>query len=197
MGGAQSFQIRLGCKNTAMLPIKYQASILTFLFDRLPIGEDVDSMEFSLSGQFAGKYHIAHSAIETATGDAHIVFTLPCYSHSVFLALTRINVAETARLLANLEDFERESSQDLRLGEVVITPEQELRDHEMPFAVILLRTATSLECARVPDSWEIDGKRTSFFFVVPLTMAEWELRSKSGHDALMEKFEASGKELFF
>ncbi|MBY0248873.1 MAG: hypothetical protein K2Q17_14515, partial [Nitrospiraceae bacterium] len=174
---------------------KYQASILAFLFERLPIREDVDSMEFSLSGQFAGKYHVAHAAIKTVE-KARIVFTLPSYSHSVFLALTRINATETARLLANLEDYERESAHNLRLGEVVVTPDQVLQGYEMPFAVILLRTATSSECSRVPDHHEIDGKQTFFFLVTPLTRTEWEIRRKSGHDVLMNNFEASRKDLF-
>lgn len=180
------------------MPInKHQASILAFLFDRLPIGDDVDSLEFSLSGVFKGKYHAAHAAIESEDQEVRIVFTLPSYSSSVFLALTRTRPGETARLLANLEDYERESSLGLGLGEVIKTPQLAQRDPETPFSVILLRTTTSLDCAEVPDRQEIDGKPMSFFLAVPLTKAEWELRRQFGHDALMDKFQTEGKQLFF
>lgn len=176
---------------------KYQASVLTFLFSRLPIGDDVDSLEFSLSGAFSGKYRAAYSAIESTDQPASVVFTLPSYSSSVFLALTRTKPRETARLLANLEDYERESSLQLGLGEVVITPDHERDDADTPHAVILLRTATSLDCAEVPDSQVIDGKPTLFFLVVPLTKEEYELHRRHGHDALMSRFQADQKELFF
>lgn len=175
---------------------KYQATVLAFLFERLPIGDDVDLLEFSLSGEFAGKYRAAHAAIESADQPARLVFSLPSYSRSVFLALTWTKPSETARLLANLEDYERESSLQLGLGEVVITPDQVRGDGDTPYAVMLLRTATSLDCAKVPDSQVLDGKQTFFFLVVPLTRAEWELRRQHGHDALMSQFQAGKKELF-
>ena len=85
----------------------------------------------------------------------------------------------------------------LGLGEVVLTPEQAQDDADEPHAVILLRTATSLDCAKVPDSQSIDGKRTLFFLAVPLTKDEWELRRQRGHDALMDRFQDDEKELFF
>jgi Suppressor of fused protein (SUFU) len=176
---------------------KYQASVLAFLFDSLPIGDDVDSLEFSLSGGFAGKYCVAHSAIKSSDQSARIVFTLPSYSQSVFFALTRTKLNDVARILANLEDYERETSMPLGLGEVVLTPEQIQHGVSNTHAVILLRTATSFDCARVPDSKVIDGKQTLFFFVVPLTKDEWELRRQRGHDVLMNWFQDNEKELFF
>lgn len=176
---------------------RYQAAVLTFLFDRLPIGDDVDSLEFALSGEFEGKFRLAHSVIEAADRSARVVFTLPTYSQSVFLALTRSRLNETALILANLEDYERESSMQLGLGEVILTPEQVQHGPDTPHAVILLRTATSFDCAEVPDSQTIDGKPTLFFLAVPLTKDEWELRRQRGHDALMDRFQEDEKELFF
>ncbi|KWO37708.1 hypothetical protein WT97_25950 [Burkholderia sp. MSMB1459WGS] len=67
----------------------------------------------------------------------------------------------------------------------------------MPYAVILMRTATSLDCAGVPDHQMIGGKQTQFFLVVPLSRDEWELRRQSGHDALIDRFRDDQKELFF
>lgn len=176
---------------------KYQASVLSFLFEKLAIGDDVDSLEFSLSGAFAGKYRAAHAAIAPTDEQARVVFTLPSYSRSVFVALTRNDPNKTARLLANLEDYERESSLQLQLGEVIITPDQTRDGADVPHAVILLRTATSFDCAEVPDSQIIDAKKTCFFLVVPLTKEERELLHQHGHDALIGQFQARQKELFF
>ncbi|WP_081067700.1 suppressor of fused domain protein [Burkholderia stagnalis] len=174
---------------------QYQAAVLTFLFDRLPIGNDADTLEFSLSGEFSGKYRVAHSCIESSGPAMRLVFTLPTYACSVFIALTRTRLNEAARILANLEDYERGSSMQLGLGEVVVTPDQELEGARMPHAVILLRTAASLDCAGVPDRHTIDGRETSFYLVVPLTKDEWELRRRRGHDALIDKFPDEAKEL--
>ncbi|KVO10961.1 hypothetical protein WL30_27160 [Burkholderia ubonensis] len=176
---------------------QYQAAVLTFLFDRLPIGNDVDSLEFSLSGEFAGKYRVAHSSIESSDRTMRVIFTLPSYSRSVFIALTRTRLNDTARILANLEDYERETSMQLGLGEVVVVPDQAPEGADMPYAVILLRTATSLDCEGVPDDYTIDGKQTRFYLAVPLTKDEWELRRQRGHDALMDRFQDEGKELWF
>jgi hypothetical protein len=176
---------------------RYQASILEFLFERLPIENDVGSLEFSLSGTFDGKYYAAYGAIEGAEDQAQVIFNLPRYSTSVFLALGRSKPRETARLLANLEDYERESSLSLGLGEAILTNGRPGENSEAPFAVILLRTATSLDCGRVPDRAEIAGKSTSFLLAVPLTEVEWDCRRQFGHDALMDMFQSEGKELFF
>ncbi|MBN3837747.1 suppressor of fused domain protein [Burkholderia sp. Ac-20344] len=85
----------------------------------------------------------------------------------------------------------------LGLGEVVVMPDQATEGADMPYAVILLRTATSLDCEGVPDCYEIDGKQTQFYLAVPLTKDEWELRRQRGHDALMDQFQDEEKELLF
>ncbi|WP_175672660.1 suppressor of fused domain protein [Burkholderia ambifaria] len=174
---------------------QYQAAVLTFLFVKLPISNDVDTLEFSLSSEFSGKYRVAHSRIESSDPAMRLVFILPHYTRSVFVALTRTRLNETARILANLEDYERESSMQLGLGEIVVTPDQELEGTDIPHAVILLRTATSLDCAGAPDRHTLDGKETQFYLVVPLTKDEWELRRRHGHNALIDKFQDEGKEL--
>jgi Suppressor of fused protein (SUFU) len=180
---------------------KYQAALAAFMFDHLPIGEgvDLDILEFSLEGDFFGKYHAAHCSLESFLDSERVVFTLPSFSKSVFVALCRGSAKRVARLLANLEDYERERSIQLGLGEVVVTPDQlveqigSLEAH----AVILLRTATAIDCAQVPDCEIIDGRETSFLLVLPLSAEEYEIRRRLGHDALMDKFQIDGKDIFF
>jgi len=176
---------------------RYQASVLSFLFERIPLQDEVDSMEFSLAGTFSGKFQAAHCAIDLLDRTARIVFNLPNYSHSVFLALTRQDPIETARVLANLEDYQRERSLQFRLGEAVVLQDQWPGHSNAPHAALLLRASTSSDCKNVPDSHDISGTDTSFFLVVPLTAEEIKLRNLRGYDALITDFIVGDKGIFF
>jgi len=176
---------------------KYQADLVPFRFERLAMGDDVDSLEFSLRGEFPGKYKVVNSVLSEDSDSSRVVITLPTYSRSVFLALTQKNQIETSRILANLEDYERESKVELGLGETIRLPEPSDAASQMPYAVLLLRTATAPSLAAVPDRRTIDDISTNFFLAVPLTGDEWKVRNERGHDALMDLFEERGKDLFF
>ena len=176
---------------------KYQASVVAYLFDMLPIGEEVDTLNFSLSGDFIGKFNAAYSKIKEQTAEIYIVFNIPSYSRSVFLALSKSNPKITARLLANIEDYERESEVELGFGDVVVLADQAGQDKNTPFAVILLRTATAIDIKNIPDNLAIKDKETLFFLAVPLAENEYNLWRQQGHDALMDLFISDNKELFF
>lgn len=175
---------------------KTQASILRYLFDKLPIGESVETLEFQLSGTFSGRFYAAFADL-TAPSAGYVVFTLPTRGFHVFLGLTREKHREVARILANLEDYERDNRVELKFGEVVMTPEEASRHSGSPFAVILLRTATALDISAVPDRTRIGRDTISFFSAVPITKAEYEYRKDAGHDALLDRFQSKGKQLFF
>ncbi len=177
---------------------KTQSSVLAFLFEQLPIGDLVNTLDFSLSGDFHGKYYAAHASLGEPTENISVVFTLPTYTTHTFFALTRSKEMEVARLLANIEDYEKEKSINLRLGEAIITPgKSSSTDSWEPHGVILLRTASAVDLRNVPDKEKINGKEIFFFLVVPLTKAEWDCRKQFGHDALIDLFQSNGKELFF
>ncbi|MBP7336469.1 hypothetical protein [Niveispirillum sp.] len=165
------------------------------LFEKLPIPGDVDWLDFSLSGDFSGKYVCGYSRIADMNG--YVVFNIPTYGSSVFLALTEGSPKEVALILANLEDYERENNIDLGLGEVVVTPAGSVRDMPVPFAVILLRTASSPICGDVPDQMVIEGKPTRFLFAMPISEKDHQLRREQGHDALMDVFEAEDRDIVF
>lgn len=173
---------------------RYQAKILETIFNNVEISGDISTLEFSLSGGFLGKYRAGY--FRSGVDGEYVVFNIPTNSHSVFFGLTESNPHKTALMLANLEDYERENRLALRLGDAIVTPGHN-NATDYPFAVILLRTETLRDCAGLPDSFTIDGVRTSFFFVVPLTEEEYKFRDKCGHDALMDSFEESGKSILF
>ena len=174
---------------------KYQAAVLEALFDKLPIGEEIESLEFSLAGEFRDKFRAAFAKLKST--DDYVVFNIPTYCRCVFIGLAHTNPKMVALYLANLEDYARESAVDPRLGEVIVTPAGMLPEGSAPFAVILLRPATSLDCAELPDELLIKGHLTSFLLAVPLTKEEHELRQLRGHDALLDAFESGQKDILF
>ena len=174
-----------------------QAAILAFLFDKLPIGLEVETLNFCLAGNFSGKFHSAVGTIDGSEQDGEIVFSVPSYTNDVFLALTHKNKHQVARVLANVEDYERENHCELDHSDVVlvraIVGEADLER----YGVLLIRTATSPELIAVPDTMNIAGREVRFFLAVPLTRDEYIYREQFGHDALMDMFSEKSKSLYF
>jgi Suppressor of fused protein (SUFU) len=176
---------------------KYQASVLTFLFEKLPIGQSVENIDFVLRGENTNRHFVAHSRVLNGENIVHVVFTLPFHSTKVFLALTENKMKDVARLLANLEEYEQENRLTLGLGEVVVTPDLHEASAELPYAVVLLPIETSIDCAAVPAHQELAGKLTTFQLIVPVTKEEWTIRKQVGYDALVSSFQASEKSILF
>jgi hypothetical protein len=167
-----------------------QGAILSFLFENVELGQEVDTLDFRLRGDFSGRYLAAHSRLDD---DLHLVFTLPTYSDSVFFGVAKGKAIDVASVLANLEDYERQHSQ-LQLGEALRLPD-EAKQYPALYALLLLRAATLLKLKGLPDRVQIDGTQVKFALAVPLSLDEYEHRRLKGHDSLMEEFQLNGKVL--
>ena len=66
---------------------KFQAAITAALFEQLPISGDVKSFDFSLFGEFTGAFRAGYATLNADSEQVEIVFNLPSYSDSVFLAV--------------------------------------------------------------------------------------------------------------
>ena len=178
---------------------KLQAAALVFLFERLAFEDEINTLDFSLAGDFCGKYFGAFADIPNEQFEevAKVAFTLPTYTDSVFLAVTHSKEQDVIRILANIEDFEREHSRELNLGEVVLLPKFQIEGDESIHAVLLLRTAIHKVLNTIPDRQIIGGREIKFALVVPLTKAESDYRNKFGHDALMDKLQDQKKDIYF
>ncbi len=174
-----------------------QSAILVDLFDQLPVGDEVDTLDFSLSGNFSGKFCAAYAEIENIAEKAFVVFTLPTYTNHVFMGVTKANELTVARMLANLEDYEREHSLQLSLGEVVVIPNYSDGSEGYPHALLLTKTTTSVDLENVPDLLRIQQKEIKCFCVIPLSEKELNIRNTHGHDALIDHFVEQDKSLFF
>jgi len=170
----------------------YQKAVLGFVIERLDVESEIDTLEFSLSGEFEGKYRAIYARLEGASLGS-VVTTVPTYSDTVFVGISSGSPRECARLLANLEDYEREGSVALEPGDFVRTPDPS-HDVEI-YGVVLLRTASLADIEGLPDCETICGRHTRFHFVVPVSEAEAAMRSQQGHDALMEHFAAFSKDV--
>jgi hypothetical protein len=170
----------------------HQASVLKLIFERADIEGDMDILRFALAGEFQGSYVIA--ATERSSDGSYIAFNLPTYAPAVFVARAKSNIKAVSLIIANLEDYARESARPLHLGDAVIMPGTS-GEWETPYAVILLRLETLTDTAGVPDVELIADRETSFFLVVPLDQEEYRLREDFGHDALLDAFEFRSKDI--
>lgn len=176
---------------------KYQASILTLLFEKVPLAQHVQYIDFALKGDKTDKHHVVHAPIPSAEGTVHVVVTLPLRSTKVFVALTERKIKDVARLLANLEEYEQENNLTLRLGEAVIVPDMLVQPEALPFAVLVMPIETSVDCAALPAQAEVGGKFTTFQLIIPLSKTEWTIRKQNGYRALIDYFDATSKAIVF
>lgn len=176
---------------------QYQAAILAFLYEKLQLTDPVSTLDGPLSGSFAGSFYAAHGEVDYRDDGTQIVFTLPTYTNSVFLGLTQSRPVETALLLTNIEDYERETSVSVKPGETIRFPEDTTQVPNLPFGVVIVPIGTSLDTDELPDCHEIDGKHTTFALAVPITRAEYDIKKQRGYDALIDHWEQTDKSLYF
>jgi hypothetical protein len=63
---------------------QYQSSVLAFLFGRLPIGEDADTLAFALAGDFGGKFNAVHSDITDRSRGKNRVYVSAIFHKRLF-----------------------------------------------------------------------------------------------------------------
>ncbi len=176
---------------------KLQYSIVSLLFEHARLQDPVTPLEFSLSGGFRGQFNAIVGSLENVDEPASLVATLPRYTTTVFLALARSREVDVARLLANLEDLERDNSKLLHIGEVIGHPNEPMSAEFPPYATILMPVATSALLRSIPQVTTLIGQEVRFVIALPLTQKELECRNTQGHDAMIDMFQREGKSLFF
>ena len=93
---------------TLRLP-RDQAGVLVLVMNAAPIKHPVDTLEFGLSGSFHEFFYAAYSEL-TVPGNAglSLVFTLATHADRVYMTIVNDEAREVARVLANIEDYDRE-----------------------------------------------------------------------------------------
>ena len=176
---------------------RLQNSVVTMMFDCVQLHDPVEPLEFGLTGDFGGLFCACIGTPEDVDEAVFVVFTLPRYGSTVFLGLTRGKEREVARLLANLEDLERERSRALGVGETIgLDIGGVLGKAFPPPAVILLPVATSSLLSRLPPKADLAGREVRFALAVPLSEQELRCLNAEGLDALLDLFQQTEKSLF-
>jgi hypothetical protein len=176
---------------------KLQYAVVSVLFEQLKLRDPVTPLEFTLSGDFHGEFNAVIGIPEEVDEPGFLVATLPRYTNTVFVALTRGREMEVARLLANLEDLERENARQLHLGEVVSHPDDRAGTEFLPYATILMPVAISALLSSIPQVAMLDGREIRFVMALPISQKELECRNTKGHDAMIDMFQQEEKSLFF
>lgn len=174
-----------------------QSAIVVVLMEQVRLKDPVTTLELSLSGDFHGKFNAIVGAIEDVDEAVFLVATLPRYTNTVFVALTRGQEMEVARLLANLEDYERENMKSMQWGEVAGHRHASEAPEFIPHATILMPIATADILQSIPPVATFTGQEVRFMLVLPLSQKELECRNTQGHDAMIDMFQREGKSLFF
>lgn len=171
-----------------------QASVLAFVLKRVEAEDEIEILEFSLAGEFSEPFRVAVLGIgvDDSGRSLNAVVTLPLHSNGVFIAITAGKVREVARMLANLEDYERDSACKLRPLECVVA--DVVRGVK---ALFLLRTASYDAFAGIPDTASINDKEVRFSLVIGLDESEYATKNAAGVDGLLDRFQESEKSLLF
>lgn len=176
-----------------------KGKLLTYLFSRLDIGDELDTMEFQLEGGGPNKkFQIAYGKIKVGDEEIIVLFSLTTASNNIFFALTYERERDAAVIIANIEDYESQTSTHLHAGEVVVMPPvTSSQDGDGPYGVLLIRTASSPILKKIPDKQVIGDVEIQFHLVVLLSKDDFEYRKKFGHDALMDRWDNEGRDIAF
>jgi len=140
----------------------------------------------------SGKWR--HQAVALARDDANIacVFSLPTESRNIYVTVSDGDRTVIRRVLATLEDTEAESS--VVLGNVLLLDAPELRERDI-VGVILLPPNLSGVLRHLPLDITVGSAPYRFLLVVFLSKREHEVWKAEGHDALMDLFDSTDKDL--
>jgi hypothetical protein len=172
-----------------------QAGVLACIFNAAPIKDPADILEFRLSGPFREFFYAAHSQLTLPGKESlSLVFTLATHSSRVYMTLVNDHVREVARVLANLEDYDRERGVELQFGESISLPDDPfLRQHGRAGA-LLLDVADFPGFDGFPEQATALGRTIKFSMVIFITSDEHTFKKGHGLDALIKSFIESDRD---
>jgi len=167
-----------------------QVAVLAFVLAHVDTKEEVEILSFRLADECGDLFHAAVLGLgaDDDGREISLLVTLPAHSQGVFMALAVGHKMEVARMLAGLEDYERETWHALRPLESVVT------DHPSGIrGLFLLPPATHAAISGIPDSAMINARERHFLLVLPITAEEYACKMQGGVDALLVRLQESDK----
>lgn len=173
---------------------KDQAAVLSFVIEHTDVADEIEVLEFALEGEFAEPFRAAvlGLGVDEEGNSLSAVVSLPAHSYGVFLGITASRPRDVARVLANLEDYERDTALKLHPLECVVTDGPgEVR------ALFLLETASHQNLARIPSVAVVNDNERRFALVIGLNEAEYQTKVQFGVNALLDFLQDSDKSVVF
>jgi len=126
--------------------------------------------------------------------EINVSFSFPHLSDSenVYVIASEGEPSLVRRLIANIQQLDNDS--DVKLGNIQIFNSADLESIGIVGVILLPIEVSNLLCD-LPDRFEYDCKDYKFLLVVPLSTKEHEVWKSDGHDALMDFFEETNKDL--
>lgn len=173
---------------------KGQHAVLAFILAHVDTGEQIETLSFRLAGSFDGTFHVAilHLGTDETGKVIHLLASIPIHSKGVFLGLSAGHEREVARMLSNLEDYERDTGTALYPLETVVT-----NDPSGIRALFLLHTVSHPALARIPDSAIIDSQEFRFSLAIGINSSAYDRKAAQGVDALLHLLESTDQSLVF
>jgi hypothetical protein len=181
--------------NTPTLP-RYQAGVLAYMLNAAPIKDPADILEFRLAGPFRELFYAAHSQLGLSSKEGlSLVFTLATYSGRVYMTLVNDHVRQVARVLANLEDYDRERGVELQFGDSILLPDDAFLKQQGRAGALLLDVPDFPGFDGFPEQVTLLGKNINFSMVVFITSEEYSFKKKNGLDGLVQRFIETDRDL--
>jgi len=172
-----------------MLDPKTKATIIHSVLSEQALRPECEVLSFQ--GENGSK---RYQAVALSKDDANIacIFSLPTKARNIYVTVSDGDRAVLRRVLATLEDMEEESP--ILLGNVLQLDSSELRERNI-VGLILLPPNTSNLLSHLPLDMSVGDIQYRFLLVVFLSRTEHEVWKSKGHDALMDFFTDTDKDL--
>ncbi len=122
----------------------------------------------------------------------NIVFSVPVNSRNIFVIASDGNERGIRIAIANIEESDRGTP--IKVGNL-LTLNSEIMSSKNIFGAIFLSVKTSNVLNYLPDIIEVDDAQYKFLLVVFISHKEHKVWSELGHDALMDYFSETNKDL--
>lgn len=173
-----------------------QLEILKYVYSALKMQGDLAYLESRLDVD-GENFVVIHGFLAIADlGTMNVLFNLPTKTSSVFLAIAENSFAEVARILANVEDYQRATGRRIAYGETMDLDGTwpSLLAQEAS-ALIFLPCSVSLDLEPLTDDFLLDDETVTFALAVPVTDDDIRIRHEQGLDVLFSTWDEVGKDI--
>lgn len=173
-----------------------QLEILNHVYSALKMQGDLEYLESRLDVD-GESFVVIHGFLEIPNlGTMNVLFNVPTKTSSVFVAIAENSFAEVARILANVEDYQRATGRQIGFGETMgLDGTRPSPLAQEASALIFLPCSVFLDLQPLTDDFLLHDETVTFALVVPITDDDLRIRHEQGLDALFSRWDEVGKNI--